>query len=229
MEENNIRDQLKEALKVIFDFSYKQLFEEFSQANVLSSEADFISYLLENQKEHLKEIRSQIDFFFNSAVNTDSEYQNIVLRDEFWFYKEYYNYLNNKLRIIEALSPQPIKTKAEILKEQLNLHGFSELEKVKILSEQSKVSIIEKIAESGLPYAIAMFDFLQFIQHLEKNHFDSKDKLNKEVSKWFSKDKDGRSVKGNISSLLENTTENKNRYTAHKHKEQVIKDYEQLK
>lgn len=129
----------------------------------------------------------------------------------------------------EALPPQPIKTKADILKEQLSQYGFFELEKVKTLSEQSKVSIIEKIAESGLPYAIAMFDYLQFIPYLEKKHFDSKYKLNREVSKWFDSDKEGRAVKGNISSLLKNTTENKDRYTAYKHKENVIKDYELLK
>lgn len=130
---------------------------------------------------------------------------------------------------IESLPPQPIKTKADILKEQLSQYGFFELEKVKTLSEQSKVSIIEKIAESGLPYAIAMFDYLQFIPYLEKKHFDSKYKLNREVSKWFDSDKEGRAVKGNISSLLKNTTENKDRYTAYKHKENVIKYYELLK
>lgn len=128
-----------------------------------------------------------------------------------------------------ALPPQPIKTKADILNEQLSQYGFFELEKVKTLSEQSKVSIIEKIAESGLPYAIAMFDYLQFIPYLEKKHFDSKYKLNREVSKWFNSDKEGRAVKGNISSLLKNTTENKDRYTAYKHKENVIKYYELLK
>lgn len=136
----------------------------------------------------------------------------------------------NELNTLEKVLPsQPIKTKTEILKEQLSKYGFFELEKVKTLSEQSKGSIIEKIAESGLPYAIAMFDYLQFISYLEKKHFDSKYKLNREVSKWFDSDKEGRAVKGNISSLLINTTENKNRYTAYKHKESVIKDYELLK
>lgn len=115
------------------------------------------------------------------------------------------------------------------MKEQLSQYGFFELEKVKTLSEQSKVSIIEKIAESGLPYAIAMFDYLEFIPYLEKKHFDRKYKLNKEVSKWFDSDQEGRAVKGNINSLLKNSTENKDRYTAYKHKENVIKDYKLLK
>lgn len=140
-----------------------------------------------------------------------------------------YQFPEQRERDIEPLPPQPIKTKADILKEQLSQYGFFELEKVKTLSEQSKVSIIEKIAESSLPYAIAMFDYLQFIPYLEKKHFDSKYKLNREVSKWFDSDKEGRAVKGNISSLLKNTTENKDRYTAYKHKENVIKDYELLK
>ena len=129
----------------------------------------------------------------------------------------------------KASLPQPIITKAENLKEQLNQYNFFELEKVKVLSEQSQFSLMKKISENGLPYAIAMFDYLQFIQYLEKQHFDSKYKLNKEVSKWLNSDKEGRAVKGNISSLLKNTTENKARYTAYKHKENVTKDYEQLK
>lgn len=142
---------------------------------------------------------------------------------------EQLEYIERTKKIEKALPPHPIKTKADVLKEQLSQYGFFELEKVKTLSEQSKVSIIEKIAESGLPYAIAMFDYLQFIPYLEKKHFDSKYKLNREVSKWFDSDKEGRAVKGNISSLLKNTTENKDRYTAYKHKENVIKDYELLK
>ena len=131
--------------------------------------------------------------------------------------------------LIEKPTPEPIKTKADKLKEQLHQYGFFELEKVKALSEQSKVAIIEKITDSGLPYAIAMFDYLQFISYLEKKHFESKYKLNKEISKWFDSDKEGRAVKGNISSLSKYTTENKARYTAHKHKENVINEYELLK
>lgn len=124
---------------------------------------------------------------------------------------------------------QSKQTKTEILKDQLSQYGFFELEKVKTLSVQSQVSLIERISENGLPYAIAMFDYLQFIQYLEREHFDSKYKLNKTVSNWFDSDKEGRAVKGNISSLLKNSTENKDRYTAHKHKEKVVNDYELLK
>ena len=74
-----------------------------------------------------------------------------------------------------------------------------------------------------------MFDFLKFLDHLEKEHFKTKKKLFSEVSKWYNSDKEGRAVKGNISSLLKNTTENKDRYTAHQHKQIVQTDYQKLK
>lgn len=143
--------------------------------------------------------------------------------------------LNRKQSILKdstspnSLLPSPIKTKIEILSDNLSQYGFFELEKVIRLSKQSKESLIEKISENGLPYAIAMFDFLQFIPFLEKQYFDTKYKLYIEVSKWFGTDKEGRAVKGNISSLLNYSTEKKNRYTAYQHKENVKNDYEQLK
>lgn len=153
-----------------------------------------------------------------------------------YFYKAWSLIFSNSLlfapsfnKLKDQLKSEQVITKAERLNEKLSEFGFFELKKVKELSEKSKFIIIEKISESGLPYAIAMFDYLQFIQFLEKNYFDRKYKLHKEVSKWFDSDKEGRAVKGNISSLLNNTTENKNRYTAYKHKENVIKDYELLK
>lgn len=224
-----MKNKLKEMLKIIFDFDYDGLLNEYLNTNLLATEIDFIDYIATNLNSHLEKLSPQIDFF-NEKINSDTEYENFIMRDEYWFYREYQNYLIEKrTKLVKTLPPQPIKTKADILKEKLSQYGFFELEKVKTLSEQSKVSIIEKIAESGLPYAIAMFDYLQFIPYLEKKHFDSKYKLNREVSKWFDSDKEGRAVKGNISSLLKNTTENKDRYTAYKHKENVIKDYELLK
>jgi len=225
-----MENKIKEALKIIFDFNYDGLLNEYLNTNLLATEIDFIDYIATNQNSHLEKLSPQIDFFFNEKINSDTEYENFIMRDEYWFYREYQNYLIEKrTKLVKTLPPQQIKTKADLLKEQLSQYGFFELEKVKTLSEQSKVSIIEKIAESGLPYAIAMFDYLQFIPYLEKKHFDSKYKLNREISKWFDSDKEGRAVRGNISSLLKNTTENKDRYTAYKHKENVIKDYELLK
>lgn len=193
----------------VFEFITNYIFLKYSwlqQSSIVTNQDNEII----NAFEH-----GQLQGYFYKAWSIVFSNNNLFAP----LFQEYFN----------DLSTQPIKTKADILKEQLSQYGFFELEKVKILSGQNKVSIIEKIAESGLPYAIAMFDYLQFISYLEKKHFDSKYKLNREVSKWFDSDKEGRAVKGNISSLLKNTTENKDRYTAYKHKENVIKDYEQLK
>ena len=140
--------------------------------------------------------------------------------------------------IVEAITdskpqqalPQPPQGKMsnEIPKEQLSNYGFFQLEKVQRISERDKIKLIDKIFEKGgLPFAIAMFDYLGFLSHLNKKHFPTGYTLNKEIGKWF--DMGERTVKGNISSLSYNTTEDKNRYTAHKHKESVISYYEALK
>lgn len=129
----------------------------------------------------------------------------------------------------ELKEHEQAETKTDKLKAVLGKYGFFELPKVKPLSEPNKVKLVELLNEKGLPYSIAMFDFLGYLKHLQDNHFPIKKILFKEVAKWFNSDKEGRAVKGNISSLLKNTTENKDRYTAHLHKETVQKDYQALK
>jgi len=125
---------------------------------------------------------------------------------------------------------QPIETKADKLKLVLGKYGFFDLPSVTPLVSESKEKLIEMISSKGLPYTIAMFDYLGFITHLEKKYFTrSKYSLNKEISNWLNSDREGRAVKGNISSLLKKTNENKDRYTAYQHKETVQKDYQSLK
>lgn len=131
--------------------------------------------------------------------------------------------------LISNDNPELLKTKVEILRENLTQYGFFEIEKVKLLSNENKELLLINISKSELPYSVAMFDYLLFIRHLEKNHFYSKKELYKEISKWFNKDKEGRAVKGNINALSEQTKENKKRYTSFQHKETVKKDYENLK
>lgn len=126
------------------------------------------------------------------------------------------------------LPPQQTETKTDKLKEVLGKYGFFELPKVKQLSEPNKQSLVELISTNGLPYSIAMFEYLGFLKHIENKHFRTKYQLNKEVANWFNSDKEGRAVKGNISSLSEYSTENKSKYTAHTHKETVKTDYQKL-
>jgi len=127
------------------------------------------------------------------------------------------------------LTSKLTETKTDKLKAELGKYGFFELSKVKQLSEPNKQKLIELISSKGLPYSIAMFEFLDFLKHIEREYFKTKGILNKEVAKWFNSDKDGRSVKGNISSLSDYSTENKSKYTAHTHKETVKTDYQKLK
>lgn len=127
------------------------------------------------------------------------------------------------------LEPQQTETKTDKLKVEQGKYGFFELPKVKQLSEPNKQSLVEMISKNGLPYSIAMFEFLGFLKHIEDEHFKTKYKLNKEISKWFNSDKEGRAVKGNISSLSVKSKEDKRKYTAHTHKETVKTDYQKLK
>lgn len=125
------------------------------------------------------------------------------------------------------LPPQPIETKTDKFKSELDKYGFFELPKVKQLSEPNKQSLIELISSNPMPYGIAMFDFLGFLNHLTARHFTTGTKLFKEVAKWF--EVADRSVKGNIGVLNEVSGEDRRRYTADQHKQTVQKDYQKLK
>lgn len=131
--------------------------------------------------------------------------------------------------LLKAFSSQQTETKTDKIKAELGKYGFFELPKVKQLSEHSKQSLIELISTNGLPYSIAMFDLLGFLNYIENEHFKTKYKLNKEIAKWFNSDKEGRAVKGNVSTLSDYSKENKSKYTAHTHKETVKIDYQKLK
>jgi len=128
-----------------------------------------------------------------------------------------------------SLPPLQTASKTDNLKAELGKYGFLELPKVKQLTVSNQQSLVELINAKGLPYSIAMFEYLGFLKHIEKEHFRTKYQLNKEVAKWFNSDKEGRAVKGNISSLSDYSAENKSKYTAHVHKETVKIDYQKLK
>lgn len=162
--------------------------------------------------------------YINSSKNDEHRYRKILKE---WF-KDEKNFIDEITPLLKTLPPQQ-PTKAEILTQQLSKFGFFELEKIKSLSNQNTKTVIEKISENGIPYAVAMFDYLGFISYLENNYFKTQYQLIKEISKWFNSDNQGRAIKGNINSLINHSTENKERYTAYKHKEKVSFDYEQLR
>lgn len=135
----------------------------------------------------------------------------------------------NTPELIQTLMPGLLESKTDKLKIQLGELGFFDLPIVKKLNVLSQTKLVETIISNKLPYQIAMLHYLGFINHLEKEHLPIKYKLYRKISELLCSDKDGRAVKGNLSSLLSMSTANKDRYTAHLHKESVKKDYENLK
>jgi hypothetical protein len=161
----------------------------------------------------------------NSSSNEEQRYRRIIKE---WFNDEK-KFIDEITPLLKALPTQQAETKTDKLKMELGKYGFFELPKVKKLSELNKQSLTELISTNGLPYSIAMFEYLEFLKHLESKHFNAKYRLNREVAKWLNSDKEGRSVKGNISSLSEYSNEDRRKYTAYTHKETVKTDYQKLK
>jgi hypothetical protein len=137
-------------------------------------------------------------------------------------------YVKELIGLIDSfLQTHETETKTDKLKAQLIKYGFFELPKVKKLSESAKQSLVELISRNGLPYNIAMFDFLGFVRHLKAEHFTTDYKLFKAVAIWFGVSP--RTIKGNVYVLNEKSNENRTRYSANQQKEKVQKDYIELK
>jgi hypothetical protein len=120
-----------------------------------------------------------------------------------------------------------IESKSEKIKSNLSNYGFFEIPKVKNLSTQQKQSLLDLLCSKSSPYSIAMLDYIGFIKHLTFEHSMTAAKISKLIGAWL--DMDTRAVKGNMAVLDEYSNENRNRYTADKHKENVKNDYQQLK
>jgi hypothetical protein len=204
-DERNLIDNLMKELPSI---KYQNLI-----ADHINSSAD--------KNKAIKRLDEIITFFFEERYSSGQQMLRPMGKQK----------LNLLFEILEKQKKTETKTetKTDKLKAELGKYGFFELPKVKQLSEPNKQSLIELISTNDLPYSIAMFDFLDFIEHIENQHVETKAELNKEVSKWFNSDKEGRSVKGNISTLSKNSKEDKKKYTAHTHKETVKIDYQKLK
>ena len=137
--------------------------------------------------------KSNWDEFFGMVKLSEAKWLN-NLRNQFATNSE-------QLAVIEGNKPQTdvvkleqetasvLSTKSDKLKARLDKYGFFKLSKVQQLSEPKKQSLVELITANGLPYSIAMFWYLDFLEHLENEHFKTKCGLNKEISEWFNSDK----------------------------------------
>lgn len=115
------------------------------------------------------------------------------------------------------------------IEKELHVFGFFELEKVVILSDMQ--GLIGLLTKEELPYRIAMLDFLGFTKHLSTK-YTTKKECHIKLGGILGTEKEPiaeRTIKGNLSTLGEHSTEDRKRYTAHLHKERVKIDYENLK
>lgn len=134
----------------------------------------------------------------------------------------------NLNEVMIEIRPDQDTTNTEKFKTILFKYGFFELPMVNPLNNESKEKLFDLLNSKKIPYCVAMFDHLGFFKFLEKEYFQSNYKLNIEISSWFKADKKGRLIKGNRNTLLSKTNENKDRYTAHLHKEKAEKDFQSL-
>jgi hypothetical protein len=128
-----------------------------------------------------------------------------------------------------ATQPTNAETKTEKIKAHLLEYGFFDLPTVKPLTDVSKQKLIDLISANALPYKVAMLEYLGFIKYLERERITTKYKMYRTVSNWLEADKDGRTIRGLLNSLLPRKEKANARYTAYLHKEQVKKDYLLLK
>jgi hypothetical protein len=120
------------------------------------------------------------------------------------------------------------KTKSKDLYEIFDNYGLFNIKKTAPLTQQNRDKFIELLLSKALPYKVAMIDYLGFFEFLFREQFNSRHSMYSEISKWFNSDKGGRNIRGNHSVLSKSSTEDKQRYTAHLHKETVKKDYQML-
>lgn len=129
----------------------------------------------------------------------------------------------------KLLEPQLQKesTNSEKLFNRLAEYGFFEMEKVKYLSLNKQKELVELMIINGVPYTIAMFEYVGFVRLLYTEQAKTKNELNKIIGKCL--DCGERCVKGNLAVLNEKSKEDKTRYTAYQYKERVEKEYQNLK
>lgn len=171
------------------------------------------------------------DFLLTHLVGKIEDLYAVLSTDTSWICN-LYEFLPNEYELrlgVKNKVPTQTKkeeTRSEKLYKQFQQFGLFDLPRVDPLTGESKRRLIELIATKKMPYIIALFDHIGFISHLDKNHFKTKEKRNQKISEWFEADKEGRTVKGNINSLVNRTTK---RYTAYQYQEQVQKDLNNLK
>lgn len=251
---SHLKERFKKQVPILKEEFRENPYTGFSKA-ALKSKDELITFLIETTENILLEInalklyeqgklsiinklnleivvegrRMELSAMKKDIIDERGEYSKVIknwLIGEESFLHKLVPLLSTDERKLETLE---CETKSAKLERFLKEFGFFQLQKVSILSEDGKSALINLLQANKLPFQIALLDFLGFFEYLIGNHFKAKYRMFKEVSKWLGSDKDGRAVKANIASLSANSTEDKDRYTAYKHKEKVKKAYQNIK
>lgn len=137
----------------------------------------------------------------------------------------------NKKKLFEQISDVQ-KGACEKLKQALLENGFFNLPKVMELKEQSQEELIKLICSNEVPYKIAMFDFLGFIDYFLTEYASTRTEMYRHFAEIFcgvNKPVSKRTVQGNINDLLKKPENRDPRYTASMHKEIVKNHHNTLK
>ncbi len=117
--------------------------------------------------------------------------------------------------------------KRDDLKMNLENAGFLELELVKPLKPDKYILLINHVYDNKMPYVIAMFKHIGFLDHL-LIEYKTKKEIHNIIASWLGSS-NSRAVKGNIDVLNPRSEENRTRYTSHTHMEEVQEFYDAIK
>ena len=134
--------------------------------------------------------------------------------------------------ILSEQAIDPHKGACEKLKLALHENGFFNLPKVRNLTEQSHGELIKLICANDVPYRIAMFDFLSFVDYFLSEYASTRTEMYKKFAEIFcagNRPVSVRTIQGNINDLRKSPTNRDSRYTASLHIEEVKNHYETLK
>ena len=171
-----------------------------------------------------------------------SEYEKKILKKAFESYKMQYVkiiskvkqllklYVVNNSSFIEEKQKKQIESKEMLmLFENLKSIGLFKLQKTSILNERQQNLIINLIkTKNNIPYTIALFHHIGFLDHLEQNVFRKKDALHKKLSNILGIDKSGRTIRGLINCFKPKSKENLSKYTSNNHLLDATEDFKAI-
>lgn len=204
-----------------YEESYFKNIDLFTENN---TEETYLKNLIKFNEKYIKKglIFETIDFKIKLTL-----FKNTTLYLPFLELKEnQLSFLKNRLEQIKIneKTGTAIKTKFDFFQEKLQEAGFYNLEKVKGLEPKSQNKLIELVLDNA-SYGIAMFDFLGFCEFLDLEN-GVKKKTNTFLSRLYNQNAKDDTKARHLRNSLKTK---KPRYTSYLHKEQVKKDYQELK